>query len=103
MVMAEPKRSHSLPAKGATAPIKSIEMAVPKENSSRPTCSSAETGLRKMPKLWRTPRPMVSTKKPHHTAVQEEREVMPQSRVSAPPPCIELLHALPSCDVAQST
>ena len=44
--------------------------AVPKENSSRPTCSSAETGFRKMPKLWRTPRPMVRTRKPHHTAVQ---------------------------------
>jgi hypothetical protein len=36
---------------GATAPISSMESAVPKENNSRPTCNSAETGLRKMPKL----------------------------------------------------
>jgi hypothetical protein len=70
MVGAEPKRSHSRPDKGATAPISSMESAVPSENSSRPTCSSADTGFRKMPKLWRTPRPMVSTRKPHHTAVQ---------------------------------
>ena len=37
----------------------------PKEKSSRPTWSSAEIGFRKMPKLWRTPRPMVRTRKPH--------------------------------------
>src|SRR5215813_6387862 len=76
MVGAEPKRSHSRPEKGAIAPISSIDSAVPKEKSSRPTCSSAETGLRKMPKLWRTPKPMASTRNPLHTAVQYEREVM---------------------------
>src|ERR1044072_4894456 len=101
MVIAEPKRSHSRPAKGAKAPINSIETAVPKENSSRATCSSAETGLRKMQRLWRTPKPMVRTRKPHQTAVQYEREVMPEFRVSGPLPRIELLHALPSYDVAQ--
>ena len=70
MVQAEPKRSASRPDKGATAPISSMESAVPKENNSRPTCNSAETGFRKMPKLWRTPKPMVRTRKPHQTAVQ---------------------------------
>src|SRR3954463_4366585 len=110
MVGAEPKRSARRPTKGAQKPISSIDRAVPKENSSRPTCNSAETGFRKMPKLWRTPRPMARTTKPQATAGPYERsndggvlvrDVMPHHKAVVAGGRIEKLHAVTSCDVAQ--
>src|SRR5476649_3066065 len=105
MVEAEPKRSAMRPTSGAKEPISSIESAVPSEKTSRPTWSSAETGLRKMPKLWRTPRPMARIAKPQATAGQYERagvrEVMPQHKAGTAGGRIEKLHAVTSCDVAQ--
>src|SRR5471032_1390311 len=110
MVGAEPNRSAIRPTSGAKTPISSIESAVPREKTSRPTCSSAETGFRKMPKLWRTPRPMARMAKPQATAGQYERprdggvwegDVMPHHKAGTAGGCIEILHAVTSCDVAQ--